>query len=357
MPQIIEIITVDFGHNTGQEFAKEFAKNMFSETIPGIEKKLEAFDNAKIKRRNFCVPVEFFARDYSFEEKNRLFQEISLEHSVNAIEDCLTNAGFTKEELTDIIYVNTTGLATPSMDAMIINKMRLNKNINRLPIWGLGCAGGVSGIGKAMMIAKANPGAVIMLICVELCTLTFRRNDLSKSNFIATSLFSDGICACLIAGDEVIKRIPRQIKKNEIISSRSRLYYDSHDVMGWDFLNEGFKVVFSRDIPNIIHENVKQDIEDYLKLEGLGINDITNFIAHPGGAKVIQAYIDALALNPAMMTNTQEVLSSYGNMSSVSVLYVLNEFFRNGFKDGYGLMISLGPGFSSEMALLKISNF
>jgi alkylresorcinol/alkylpyrone synthase len=355
MPRIISAAAIEFKNKPPQSEIKEFARNMFSKGFPDIERLLPAFDNAEIEERNFCVPLSFFDNKGSFEKRNNKFIEESLKGSIKAIEEILGDTGIVKEDITDLIFVTTTGIATPSIDALIINEMKLDQKINRLPIWGLGCAGGVSGIAKANMIAKANPDAIVVLVSAELCCLTFISEDFSKSNFIATGLFSDGIAAVLITGDNVNLNGHGSYKIN-IHSSRSKLYYDTLDVMGWEVLDSGFKVVFSRDIPTIVHGNVKNDIISYLNEYSIGIEDIKNFITHPGGAKVISAYIDALDIEPDRLKNTKEILRRFGNMSSATVLYVLKEFMNEGFNDGFGLMMALGPGFSSEMVLLEITN-
>ncbi len=355
MGKIFSISKIDFDCQLRQDETKKFAGFLFGEVYPNIDKLSEVFDNSGIEKRNFCVPLDYFQRDKSFEEKNNLFKETALKYSLDSIRNNLSVAGISFSSITDIIFINTTGLSTPSLDASIINSLKLNPYINRYPVWGLGCAGGVSGIAKANTITNANPDAVILLIAVELCSLTFRRNDFSKSNFVATSLFSDGIASLVILGSNSAKNYKSSFDV-EIIDSQSRLYYDSEDVMGWEFLDDGFKVVFSKDIPAIIKNNVKGDIESFLSKNNLKITDIKNFIAHPGGAKIIQAYTDALDLNPEMLTHSKSVLRDYGNMSSVSVLYVLERFLSESFEDGYGLMVSLGPGFSSELVLLKMKN-
>jgi alkylresorcinol/alkylpyrone synthase len=355
MPYITSTSKTDFEYTIGQDRTKEFAQNLFNETYGNLDKMIEVFDNAYIKTRNFCVPVEFFESDRTFEYKNNLYVEIALGKSIEAINTCLKKSGLDKSEITDLIFVSTTGLATPSIDALIINKMRLNPNINRMPLWGLGCAGGVAGLAKAKAIAENNPDSITVLVTVELCSLTFIRNDLSKSNFIATSLFSDGIAAVIIAGDNAYKRIKPKAEI-KIISSLSKLYYDALDVMGWEINNNGFKVLFSKDIPSIVNGNVKKDIEDFLDSNNLSIADIKNFIFHPGGTKVLKAYEDALSLNGRTFDFSRNILNNYGNMSSSTVLYVLDKFIEEGFEEGYGLMLSLGPGFSSEMTLLSMHN-
>ena len=353
MPEIISVSKIDLPHKCSQSDLKNFAKETFSGKFNDIDRLLESFDNAMIDSRNLCVPVDYFHSHKTFKQKNDLFIELSLEYTTEAIEQCLIKSGIDKKEITDIVLVSSTGISTPSMDALIINKMRLDPNINRYPIWGLGCAGGVSGIAKANTIAKADPYALVAVVSVELCSLTFLRNDVSKSNFIATGLFSDGIAAVFIKGDK-FKNSKEQSFKLNILDSQSKLYYDSLDVMGWEILDEGFKVVFSKDIPNIVNQNVKGDILSFLGKHNLSIDEIKNFVTHPGGIKVINAYLDALNIDPHFMDNTKEVLREYGNMSSATVLYVLDRFIEKGFKSGKGLMMSLGPGFSSEMVLLDL---
>jgi len=308
-----------------------------------------AFDNTEIITRNFCKPLSYYTKPNTFEERNNEYIHITLNYSVEAIEDCVKKAGIKKEDITDILFVSTTGLATPSMDALIINKMRLNPHINRIPVWGLGCGGGVSGTAKANTLAKANPDAVVLLVAVELCSLTLIKSDYSKSNFIGSSLFSDGIAAVIIKGDN-----HKNSTGVNYVAASSKLYYDSLDVMGWDFQDTGFKVLFSKDIPAFINDHIAHDIDVFLKKQNLQLSDIKNFVFHPGGKKVLDAYNNALAVEGDFIKNTREIMNGYGNMSSATVLYVLEKFMTEGFEPGYGLMLAMGPGFSSEMVLLEI---
>jgi alkylresorcinol/alkylpyrone synthase len=282
---------------------------------------------------------------------NGQYIKISLEYSIKAIEECISLAQIQKDNITDIIFVSTTGLSTPSLDALIINEMKLNQNISRIPIFGLGCAGGVAGFSKACILAKANPDAVVLLVAVELCSLTFLRNDFSKSNFIGSTLFADGVAACIITGDNIANRTKNVVT---YVATQSKLYYNTLDVMGWEFLDKGFKVLFSQNIPTIISENILNDVSSFLEKNNLTIPDIKNFIFHPGGKKILTAYEEALSVSPDSLKNTREVMNDYGNMSSTTVLYVLERFFSQGFENGYGLMLSVGPGFSSEMVFLQM---
>ena len=353
MPTLAAIATIDFPFKADQQEVKQYANNLFAPSYPQVERMLTAFDNTEIRTRNFCKPLDYYAELHSFQEQNAEYIRISLEYSVKAIEECISAARIQKEEITDIIFISTTGLSTPSLDALIINKMRLSQNINRMAIFGLGCGGGVSGYSKACTLAKANPDAVVLLVAVELCSLTFMRNDFSKSNFIGASLFADGVAACLITGDNH-EHTPR--KAITFLTNESKIYYDSLDVMGWQFMDTGFKVLFSSDIPTIIAENVRNDITSFLDKHNLKLSDIKNFIFHPGGKKVLTAYEEALAVQGDFLKNTREVMNDNGNMSSATVLYVLERFFKQGFENGYGLMVSMGPGFSCEMVLLQMNN-
>lgn len=352
MPSLAALSKIDFPFKVDQQEVKHYAKDFFAASFPQVERMLTAFDNTEIKTRNLCKPLHYYSTLQTFQEQNAEYIRIALEYSVKAIEECLASAQITKEEITDLIFVSTTGLSTPSLDALIINEMRMNQYISRTPIFGLGCGGGVSGFSKANILAKANPDALVLLVAVELCSLTFLKNDFSKSNFIGSSLFADGVSACIIAGDH---RINKTTNKITFLATQSKLYYDTLDIMGWEFSGTGFKVVFSQNIPAFISQNVRNDVTSFLAKHQLKLSDIRNFIFHPGGKKVLTAYEEALSMDDDSLKNTREVMINYGNMSSPTVLYVLEKFFSEGYEEGYGLMLSVGPGFSTEMVLLQMN--
>ncbi len=348
MPFIAGVSTIDFPYRIVQKKVKEQAREMFAGDFPLGERLLGAFDNAGIQTRNFCNPLAYYSASNSFEERNTEYIRCAVEYASKAIEECAILADISTNDIRDIIVVSTTGLATPSIDALLINELKLNPRMRRMPVWGLGCAGGVSGIAKADVVAKANPEAVVLLVAIELCSLTIIKNDYSKSNFIGSSLFSDGIAACIIKGDH-----HHRDGQVAVLGSASKLYYHSLDMMGWEFQDRGFKIVFSKDIPYFINCYIKEDILDFLGGHGLTLKDIKNFIFHPGGKKVLMAYSDALVVEGDFLKKTRETMSDYGNMSSATVLYVLKKFMEEGFEKGYGLMLAMGPGFSSEMVLLN----
>jgi alkylresorcinol/alkylpyrone synthase len=336
-------------HSVGQEAAQRFCRTLFQDAFPEIDRLLPIFNNALIQNRHFSVPPEWFEKEHSFSEKNELYIESALDLGHSAITRCLENAALEPRDIDHLFFVSTTGLATPSIDARLINRLRLKPNIRRTPIWGLGCAGGAAGLSRAHEYTRAFPGDRALVLALELCGLTFQRNDLSKSNLVATSLFGDGAAAVLVSGAETGDPGLR------ILSSKSLLWYDSLDVMGWDVNDQGLKVLFSRDIPTIVRNLVLPAIEEFLSGQGLTIRDLQHIIAHPGGAKVIEAYEQALGLADGRMDRARDVLRRYGNMSSPTVLFVLEDFYsgRAIGSGEYGLVTALGPGFSSEMLLIQ----
>ena len=247
MPFIAAVAKTDLPHKVDQPAVKEQARQMFSVNFPQTNRLIHAFDNTEILYRNFVKPLNYYTQATTFEQRNTDYNQCTVQYSAQAIEQVLPLAGISKTDITDIVFVSTTGLATPSIDAQLINLLQLNPHVNRMPLWGLGCAGGVAGMAKANTLAQANPNAVVLLVAVELCSLTLIKNDYSKSNFIGSSLFSDGIAACIIKGDN--HSLP--VKKVMFKAASSKLYYNSLDVMGWQFGNDGFKVVFSKD--NIVN--------------------------------------------------------------------------------------------------------
>ncbi|HYK91816.1 MAG TPA: 3-oxoacyl-[acyl-carrier-protein] synthase III C-terminal domain-containing protein [Acidobacteriota bacterium] len=336
-------------YRAGQAEAREFCRALFSGAFPDIDRLVSVFNNGLIETRYFSVPGEWFQTDHSFSEKNRLYIESALGLGKTAIERCLETAGLDPSDIDHFLFISTTGLATPSIDARLINILKMRKDVRRTPIWGLGCAGGAAGLSRAFDYTQAFPDQRVLVLALELCGLTFIRNDMDKSNFIASSLFADGAAAVLVAGEQA------GLDGVRILGSRSTLWYDSLDVMGWDVNDLGLKVLFSRDIPAIVREWLKPNLQEFLGMFQIGIGDLCHIVAHPGGAKILEAYQEVLELGDGQLDPAREVLRNYGNMSSPTVLFVLKEFICSGaFRPGeYGLLTALGPGFSSEMLLLQ----
>lgn len=359
MPVITAVGTANPNYVLEQQEAKAFAHQMFGSAFPNIDRLVQAYDNAQIERRHFCVPIEWFGTEHNFREKNDLYVKNALALSKEAIAQCLHKAERTLQEIDYIIYVSTTGLATPSIDALLIEDLPFRRDIKRLPIWGLGCAGGAASIARGMEITRAVPAARVLIVVTELCGLTFMPNDLSKANLIASALFGDGSAAVLIEGDGIATQ---HAAAPHVLDSATQTMPDSLDVMGWNISEAGFGIQISRDIPAIVRSFMRDSIQEILDRHNMSANDIQHFITHPGGAKVIEAYQESLNLPPSNFQHTWDVLKQFGNMSACSVLFVLERFMNQVAQEQnqtpttaaeYGLMGALGPGFSSELVLIR----
>ena len=351
-PKIVKVSLALPEHKVNQKIAREWARERFSSAFKDIDRLVDVFDNSGIENRYFCVPPEWFSGDdKSFQEKNDTYIEHATLLSNSAISSCLNSTEIGAGDVDYLIFVSTTGLATPSIDARLIGSVDMNPHIRRTPIWGLGCAGGAAGLSHAYHYILGHPKARVMLVALELCGLTFHFQDMSKSNLVATALFGDGCAAVLVTGEEVEDGLEGPI----ILGTQSTLWPDSLKVMGWNIYNEGMQVVFSRAIPVIVRKMAKENIEVFLKQHDLRLEDIDHFIAHPGGTKVLDAYEEALNLRPGLTDVSRKILSEYGNVSSVTVLMVLERFMRSGMtqKGDLGLVTALGPGFSSEHMLVR----
>lgn len=351
MPRILSVGTAVPEYVLDQDEAKQFASSLFRESFADIGRYLPIFEHAAIHTRRLSRPRTWFEEERSFRERNRAYTEVACRLGEEAIRRCLQSVGLEPAEVDHLIFVSTSGLATPSIDARIVNNLSLQRHIKRTPIWGLGCAGGASGLARAYEYARAFPESRVVLLAVELCSLTFRRNDRSKSNLVATSLFADGAAAVLVSGDGVEPYAPGSPR---MVDTMSTLWPDSLDVMGWDVVDDGLKVVFSRDIPSIVRQEVRPAIETFLRQRGMELAELGPIIAHPGGAKVLAAYEEALELSPDSLRHAHGVLAEYGNMSAATVLFVLERELRESHSPGtVGLVTALGPGFSSELMLLE----
>ncbi|SOC18175.1 15-methylpalmitoyl-4-hydroxy-2-pyrone synthase [Ureibacillus xyleni] len=356
MPKIVSISTYNPPYILEQSNIEQLTKELFQDKIPQLERLLKVFENGEIEQRQFCVPLDWHRQNHTFEERNNLYIELATNYSVEAIKACLKNPQFLDQpistmEIDAIIFVSSTGISTPSIDARVMNKLKFSDRLKRLPIWGLGCAGGASGVSRAFDYCLAHPTEKVLVVCVELASLTFQQNDFSKSNLVGASLFADGVACILVCGDQVLLNTKRPIP--HIVNTASKWMPDSENVMGWDIRNDGLHVIFSRDIPSIISKWLGPFIHDFLEEEGITINQLVNFVAHPGGKKVLRAYEETLELTEEHTAISRFILKQHGNMSSPTVLYVLEQFMlKETQPDTYGLLVALGPGFSGEAVLL-----
>ncbi|MCL5020592.1 MAG: type III polyketide synthase, partial [Bacteroidetes bacterium] len=289
MSKVISVATEDAPTVVGQDEVKEFARKVFSGERANFDRLAGVFTNASIETRHFTEPKEWYGEDHGFAERNALYIENAVRMSAACARACLAAAGAGSKEFQQIIFVSSTGISTPSVDARLHNILGFDQHVRRTPLWGIGCAGGAVGLSRALEYTSAFPSHAVLVVAIELCGLTFQKDDYSKSNIIGTSLFSDGAAAVLVVGDE--HPLARR-KGLRLLNSLSTIYDDSLAVMGWDVKDSGLKVIFSKDIPTIVHESVRENIQELAEHNNVSLRQIEHFVVHPGGPKVIDAYED-----------------------------------------------------------------
>ncbi len=298
---------------------------------------LPVFENTGIARRYSCVPIDWYSEPHGWTDRNALYIENSVALFERLTRALLREADLVASDIDAIVVASTTGIATPSLDALVVEKMGLRRDIRRLPIFGLGCAGGVVGLARAADLALAHPGSRVLFLTVELCALTFRKDDVSKSNIVATALFGDGAAGAILSttGDG-----PAVGPGGEFT------WPNSLDVMGWEVEEDGLKARFAQSIPSLVAGDFKAILHNYLVANDMRLADFDGFACHPGGAKVLDALEDALGIARGALTESRSVLRDYGNMSAVTALFVLE---RMDWRKRRTLMTALGPGFSAVM--------
>jgi len=341
-----------------QDDVKRLAGRLFSTATGPEERLLDVFDNAEIERRHLCVPIDWLGERHTFAQKNDLYIEHATRLGCDAARAAIERAKLSTRDIDHIVFVSSTGLATPSIDVLIANQLGFRLDARRTPIWGLGCAGGAVGLSRARDFALADPSARVLLVALELCSLTFQPDDVSKRNVVAASLFGDGAAAAIVVGAGVAAPVSATSRALELVASRSVLWKDTTDVMGWTIDGDGLHVVFSRDIPAIVREKVRPSLAAFLDQQGLAIGDVAHLVTHPGGVKVLRAYEEALGLAPEMFAHARDVLRNYGNMSSPSCLFVLERYLeaRTIGPGDRAVVSALGPGFSAEYVLARAAS-
>jgi alkylresorcinol/alkylpyrone synthase len=282
-------------------------------------------------------------------DANRVWLEKAEELGEEAIDLALKRAGMGRDCVSALLTVSVTGIASPSLDAHLANRMGLPATMRRTPIFGLGCVAGASGIAQAADYVRAYPDRMAVLLSVELCSLTFQRNDLSIPNLISSGLFGDGAAAVVVAGDDVSADGP------EIIDTASSFYANTEDAMGWDISEEGFRIVLSAEVPAIIRAKLPGDVDAFLERNGLTRGDVGSWVLHTGGPKVLEAIADSLGLDRETCAASWDSLRDVGNLSSASVLLVLEEIMlnRRPAPGTWGVLAALGPGFCAQLVLLR----
>lgn len=303
----------------------------------------------QVDGRYLALPMEAYPlRNWG--EANNFWIEASLELGQQAICRAMQQAGIGAQDIGAFFFVSITGVASPSIDARLINRMKLNPHMKRIPIFGLGCVAGAAGVARAADYVKAFPGEAALLLSVELCSLTIQQDDFSPANLISTGLFGDGAAAVVIAGADM-----DGASGPEIVATRSVFYPDTEYVMGWEISEKGFQIVLSRDVPKVVLENLGRDVDEFLADHGLNREEVGSWVIHTGGPKVLEATETALGLPERALEVSWECLRRTGNLSSASVLFVLEEVMKSRRPEPgtWGVLAAMGPGFCSELVLLR----
>jgi alkylresorcinol/alkylpyrone synthase len=299
--------------------------------------------------RHLALPLADYAALTSFRARNDAWIAAATELGAQAVRGALERCGLGPRDVDHLFFVTVTGVATPSVDARLVNRLGLRDDIKRTPIFGLGCVAGAAGVARASDYLRAFPRQRAVLLAVELCSLTLQREDVSVANIISSGLFGDGAAAAVLSGVELETKGPR------VVATRSIFYPDTERIMGWDVVDSGFKVVLSAKVPDLVRGHIRKNVDDFLGAQGLGRGDLSHWIAHTGGPKVLQAFEEALELPPDALARSWRSLREVGNLSSASVLHVMSELLDGGeARTGqWGLLMAMGPGFCAELVLLR----
>ncbi|WP_168626012.1 3-oxoacyl-[acyl-carrier-protein] synthase III C-terminal domain-containing protein [Cryobacterium sp. BB307] len=302
-----------------------------------------------IGTRHTALPLESYRDLGSFSETNDLYIEVATDLAERAVRDALAQAALAPTDVDFILFTTVTGLAAPSIDALLVPRLGFRPDVKRLPSFGLGCVAGASGLARVHDYLIGHPADVALLISVELCSLTLQRSDESMANFVATGLFGDGAAAVVLTGDELAIGSPTAAR---IVATRSDFYPDSLDVIGWNIRNSGFEIVLTAGVADVIATHFRAGVDTFLSEHRLTVSDIGCWIAHPGGPRVLEAFASALELPRERLALSWDSLERVGNLSSSSVLHVLADAGAQpaGTK---GLLFALGPGVGAELVLLE----
>jgi alkylresorcinol/alkylpyrone synthase len=311
---------------------------------------LERFHSrAGVDGRYLARPLADYYEMKTFGDFNRAWVEVADQLGGTALCRAVSQAGITRGEIGALFFVSVTGVASPSIDAILVDRLKLSPQTKRIPIFGLGCVAGAAGIARAADYVKAYPDQVAALVSVELCSLTIQREDLTIANLVSSGLFGDGAAAVLVAGDDFEQPGP------EIVATRSTFYPGTQDVMGWKISEKGFEIVLSPEVPKVIREHLGPDVDALLAEHDLTRGDIGAWIMHTGGPRVMEAMQDSLGLEAADLAVSWECLRKTGNLSSASVLCVLEQFMtkKRPAEGTWSILAAMGPGFCSELLLLR----
>jgi alkylresorcinol/alkylpyrone synthase len=345
-------------HRYPQEVITEALKEKMQDKleIPAVMNRLHS--NCGVDFRHIMFPLDSLGTISGFGPMNDLWIQGALELGQEAIWKALDHLGLEPSDISAIFFTSVTGIACPSIDARLVNLMGFRRDIKRIPIFGLGCVAGAAGMARATDYVRAFPKQYALLLSVELCSLTWQENDYSMANLVACGLFGDGAAAVVLAGEETPHAMkPTSVKEPcpRVLDTRSTFYPDTEHLMGWNINHSGFNIVLSADVPDLVSRELRRTVEDFLADNDLSMGQICSFIFHSGGPKVLKAMETSLNLPPYALSASWNSLRQRGNLSSASVLTVMQDFLQNkpGSPGCYSMIGAMGPAFCSELLLLQ----
>lgn len=341
--RLLSVATASPPHVLKQDQALEVARQLFGKRFAAFDRMAPVFATTGIRERQLVMPVDWYVEPRGWPERTAAYLAGAVDLFVAAASQALDEAGLTGAEVDMVVTVSSTGIATPSLEAHAMTRMGFRPDITRTPVFGLGCAGGASGLALAGRLAASSPGAVVLMVAVETCSLAFRTDELTKANIVATALFGDGAAACVLrAGEDGFA---------EITGAGEHTWPDTLGIMGWKVDPAGFGVIFDRAIPPFAQDHLRPAVDGMLAAQGLVVDDVDRFICHPGGTKVVDALESALSIGQGALVDERQVLAEHGNMSAPTVLHVLDRSRRRGLP-ARSVVTALGPGFTASTVTL-----
>lgn len=343
--EVLSVATANPNYRLPQTEAAARARGLY----PHLKKLWRLYDNTCIETRYNCEPIEWYLQPHSWEERTASFQKHALDLLDKLTRETAQTAGIALDAI-DMIVTNTvTGLAVPSLDAKLINRLDLAPTVARLPMFGLGCGAGVAGLARATRLAQASDDAHVLFLTVDLCSLCMRPNDPSPSMFVSSALFGDGAAGVLLRNTRGSGRGTGA----KILAAGEWCWRGTEHIMGWDIKDDGFGIVLSPELPELMRAELKPALQDFLDRNGFRLSDLNGFLFHPGGRRLLETAEQVLGLSPSQLEHSWEVLRSFGNMSSATVLFVLDRALKSGAR-GPHLLAAFGPGFSAYFVVVDL---
>lgn len=341
--KLLSLATASPPYSVSQDEMVAEAGRVFADRFPKFVAMLPVYQHAGVRRRQLAMPIDWYLQPHDWADRAMAYDAAALELFCQAAARALEGAGMTGAAVDAIVTVSTTGISTPSLEARAMVRLGFRPDVMRVPLFGVGCAGGATGLALAARLARAEPGATVLLVCVELCSLAFQLENLGKADIISTAIFGDGAAAGVLSttGEGFA----------EVTAAAEHTWADTLDVMGWSVGRNGLRVVLQQDLPSFARREIRSAMEMMLARQGLALSDVDRFLCHPGGMKVIEALEAALSLGQGALDHEREVLADHGNMSSPTVLFILDRARAAGLPRR-SVLTAMGPGFTASSVTL-----